>query len=114
MDSNQASRGINWSKLSRDVLSNYSLCMETALDLIDIPASILHGQHICTDDIHKCDIEGYFTQIVDSIILADATIERTSFCALKPYWSRELSLLKKMNRFFITRNGWKVVDQVLV
>ena len=106
-DSNQASRGINWSKLSRDVLSNYSLCMETALDLIDIPASILHGQHICTDDIHKCDIEEYFTQIVDSIILADATIERTSFRALKPYWSRELSLLKNEFYFSSQEKGGK-------
>ena len=73
---------ILWSKLSPNNLNNYSSTMETALDLIDIPPSILHGQYLCQDDTHKYDIELYFTQIVDSIMLADSMLKRTSFRAL--------------------------------
>ena len=95
---------ILWSKLSPNNLNNYSSTMETALDLIDIPPSILHGQYLCQDDTHKYDIELYFTQIVDSIMLADSMLKRTSFRALKPYWSPELSSLKRQS--FITHKTW--------
>ena len=85
---------IMWSKLSPSNLSHYSSTMETALDFLDIPPSILHGQNLCSDDSHKCDLEVYFSQIIDCITLADSVLKRSCFRALKPYWSPELSFLK--------------------
>ena len=78
--------------------------METALDLINVPAPILHGQSLCSNDSHICDIELYFAQIVDCISLADSTLERTCFHALKPFWSPELSFLKRQS--FIHHKAW--------
>ena len=84
---------IAWPKLSSSNLSQFSSTMETALDLIDIPPSILHGLYLCSNDSHKCDLEMYFSQIIDCISLADSVLERTCFRALKPYWSPKLSFL---------------------
>ena len=78
--------------------------METALDLIDIPPSILHGHNLCSDDSHKYELELYFSHIVDCISLADSVLERTCFRALKPYWSPELSYLKQQS--FVHHKTW--------
>ena len=95
---------IMWSKLSPSNLSHYSSTMETALDFLDIPPSILHGQNLCSDDSHKCDLEMYFSQIIDCITLADSVLKRSCFRALKPYWSPELSFLK--HQFCIHHKAW--------
>ena len=95
---------IIWSKLSLLSLENYSSTMETALDLINVPPSILHGHSLCSDDSHIFDIELYFAQIVDCISLADSTLKRTCFHAVKPFWSPDLSFLKRQS--FIHHKAW--------
>ena len=69
----------------------YSSAMETALDLLKIPPSVLHGQYICLEDSYKYDLESYSTQIVDCINIANSVLKKNYFRALKPYWSFELS-----------------------
>ena len=96
--------GIIWSKLSSIELYHFSSTMETALDHIDIPNSILHGYCLCQDDSHKFDLELYFSRIIDCIMLADSVLERSCFCALKPYWSPELSQLKQQS--YISHKAW--------
>ena len=93
-----------WSKLSPEELDYFSSTMETALDLIDIPPSILHGHNLCSDDLHKYDLELYFTRIIDCISLTDSILERSCFRALKPYWSPELSFLKRQS--FVDHKTW--------
>ena len=95
---------ILWSKLSQAKLDEYYLTLEQSLDTIDVPNSILHGQNLCCNDSHKIDIEMYFNTIVESIRDADSVLERGSFRALKPYWSRELSDLKRQS--FISHKAW--------
>lgn len=84
-----------WSKLSQHDIIDFASTMEIALDLIPIPASIIHGNHICTNDNHKCDIELYCTQIVDAIKKADSLLPKNSHRLMKPYWSPELTVLKR-------------------
>ena len=103
-ESTNTYKNIMWSKLSSNDLDNYSSTMETALDLIDIPPSILHGHFLCQDDSHKYDLELYFAQIIECISLADSVLERKCFHALKPYWSTELSLLKRQS--YINHKAW--------
>ena len=57
--------------LNRADLQNAISSYEEILGYIDfiiedigVCDTVIHGQHICTDDIHKCDIERYFLQIV--------------------------------------------------
>ena len=95
---------IIWSKLSPTELEHYSSTMETALDHIEIPSSILHGYCLCQDDSHKYDVELYFSRIIDCISLADSILARSCFRALKPYWSPELSLLKRQS--YIHHKAW--------
>ena len=95
--SHRSKTGVIWSKLSTANLADFSLTMEQALDLIELPHCILHGNNLCSDNSHKYDLELYFTLIVDAILLADTTLERSCFRALKPYWSRELSILKQQS-----------------
>ena len=100
-----------WSKLSSTSLDNFSSTMETALDLIDIPPSILHGHCLCSDDTHKYDLELYFSMIVDCITLADSVLDRSCFRALKPFWSPELSLLKQQS--YLHHKAWLDSDKPL-
>ena len=79
------SSSILWSKLSSNELEHFSVTMETALDLIEIPSSVLHGHQLCTDDSHKFDLEMYFSSIIDCISLADSVIKRSCVRALKPF-----------------------------
>ena len=96
-NSTNQSRNIIWSKLSSSNLAEFSATMEVALDLINIPSSVSHGSCLCTDDSHKFDIEMYCTEIVDAIRYADSVLERSVFHALKPFWTRELSALKRQS-----------------
>ena len=50
------------------------------------------------------NLELYFAQIVDAICIADATLERSCFRALKPYWSPELTFLKRQS--FMHHKAW--------
>ena len=93
-----------WSKLSRDVLDNFSSTMEIALDLIDVPPGVLHGNLLCNDDSHKYDIELYCTQIVDAVHMADSILPKNVHRSLKPYWSPELSNLKRQS--FSHHKAW--------
>ena len=54
-DNNHANNynSVIWSKLSPTDLDQFSYTMETALDHIIIPPSILHDQCLCTNDSHK-------------------------------------------------------------
>ena len=96
--------GFVWSKLNSDSLADYASTMETALDLIQIPPSLLHGPHLCNDICHNHDIEMYFDRIYHAIQIADSVIERTNFRALKPFWSPELSNLKHDS--YISHQAW--------
>ena len=98
------SKSVLWSKLSPEKLDGYYVTMEQSLDFIEIPNSIIHGQSLCCEDSHKYDIETYCSSIVEAIRFADETLDRCSFRALKPYWSRELSELKRHS--FITHKTW--------
>ena len=103
------SNGIIWSKLTSLELEQFSSTMETSLDLIDIPNSILHGSCLCQDDYHKLDLEMYFSLLIDCICLADSTLTRSCFHALKPYWSPELSILKSQS--FNSHKAWILSSQ---
>ena len=78
--------------------------METALDHVAIPPFILHGNCLCSDNSHKQDLEFYFLQLIDCIRLADSTLKRSCFRALKPYWSPELTALKRQS--YICHKAW--------
>ena len=103
-ETSEAKKSILWSKLSQTNLDEYCLTLEQHLDAIDIPNTILHGQNLCCNNSHKNDIEMYFTAIVESIRIADSVLERGSFRALKPYWSQELSDLKRQS--FVSHKAW--------
>ena len=92
-----SSSSILWNKLSQSDLACYRSSMEIALDHVEIPPSVLHGQCLCDNNLHKYDIELYFNQIVNAIHQADATLPKSVFRALKPFWSSELSLLKQQS-----------------
>ena len=96
--------GIVWSKLRPENLDYYSSTMETALDLIPIPSSILHGTFMCNNASHNHDIETYFDSIIDAMSIADSVIKRTNFRALKPFWSPQLSTLKRES--FVAHQAW--------
>ena len=89
-----------WSKLTSLNLDEFSMIMEIALDMITIPQCLLHDSCLCNNDDHKFIIEKYFTEIVDAIKQADSILHRTVFRALKPFWSRELSILKRQSFLF--------------
>ena len=97
-------KGVLWSKLSPAKLDEYYTSLEQSLDFIEIPGTLLHGSNLCCENSHKHDIEMYFSSIVDSIRFADASLDRCSFRALKPYWSRELSILK--NQSYQSHKAW--------
>ena len=103
-EKNEAKKSVLWSKLSQAKLDEYYMTLEQHLDAIDVPNSIFHGQNLCCDNSHIYDIEMYFTAIVESIRIADSVLERSSFRALKPYWSRELSELKRQS--FVSHRAW--------
>ena len=92
--SNKGSSYVNWSKLSQTNINGYCATLDDALDLITVPASLLHGSLLCTEDCHKYDIELYCSQIIDAISQADSVLEKRHFHTLKPYWSPELTALK--------------------
>ena len=85
-------------------LLDYVFVSQGISDLVTIPPSILYGNCICTNDTHKHDLELYFSQLIDSISVADATLQRSCFRALKPYWSPELSILKRQS--YICHKAW--------
>ena len=105
----QSPSNIIWSKLSAVDLQNFSTTMELALDLINIPACILHGECLCFDSGHLCQIEQYFIDILRAIEQADAALPRSCFRALKPFWSKELTILKRKS--FLSHKAWLDQDK---
>ena len=93
-----------WSKLSSAELHNFSSTMELALDLINIPQCVLHGNCLCFDDEHMIQIEQYFSRLLKAIEVADATLPRSCFRALKPFWTKELSDCK--SKSFHSHREW--------
>ena len=85
---------IIWSKLSNADLDRFSTTMELALDLISIPQCVVHGNCMCFNGEHMLQIEHYFSKLLEAIELADATLPRSCFRALKPFWTKELSACK--------------------
>ena len=102
--SNKRHNGIVWSKLCKENIDLYANTMETALDMISIPPCVLHGSYLCNDVHHNHDIETYFDQILNAIKLADSVLERTNFRGLKPFWSPQLSALKRES--FLSHQAW--------
>lgn len=89
---------ILWSKLDEATLSDYRCQMEIFLDSIDVPYCLLiHGECMCLDNEHKFFLEKYHDLIVDCVKKADLTLPRANPCAQKPYWSRELTDLKRLS-----------------
>ena len=72
--------------------------METQLDWIDIPFDcLLHGNHLCSNDNHKYELEIYYEKIMSAIMFADAYLPRNFSIHQKSFWNQELSRLKQLS-----------------
>jgi hypothetical protein len=87
---------IVWSKLDESTLESYANEMEIFLDNIDVPfCQLVHDECICSNHEHKFLLEHYYDEILLAIKQADLLLPRTNVIARKPYWSPELSELKR-------------------
>ena len=87
---------ITWSKLTPEDISTFQTVMTQKLDEIVIPYySILHGDKCCSDDLHRRQIECYFNDIRNAVIVADSFLPRKLPSIHRPYWSRAISNLKQ-------------------
>ena len=106
VESTVSNSNVIWSKLSNEQLLDFASTMELGLDMIEIPDCLVHGTHLCFDNDHINAIENYHEKIVGAVRMADATLQRHVFRALKPFWSRTLSELKR--RALETFKIWSV------
>ena len=87
---------INWSKLSPETIDTFQNIMTHQLDEIVIPFySLLHGDKCCSNDSHRRQIETYFNDICNAVMLSDSFLPRSLPSIHRPYWSREISDLKQ-------------------
>ena len=68
--------------------------MESNLNCIKIPDSVLHGSMTCNDTQLCMDLEKYYMEIMGAIVNADLTLPRKQHGAACNFWSNELSNLK--------------------
>ena len=84
---------VNWDKLNDSDRQHYECVMNDCLDKIDIP-HILHGNHLCNDPTHICDIERYYNELINCIKTADLQLPRCKPTMKKNFWDDNLSRLK--------------------
>ena len=65
--------------------------------MIEVPVCPFSSSSICLDTDHIYCIENYFQQIVEVISKADSTLPRKIFKSMKPFWSQNLSDLKRVS-----------------
>ena len=97
---------IPWNSLEDEEISNYEFIMDQELNSISIPNSVLHGCVLCTENEHCNDLEKYYSDIVNAIFTADKSLPRRKHGIAKPFWSSELSDLKR--RSIDACNLWKL------
>ena len=87
---------IDWSSLTDEELFVYRDVMDTALDNLQVPSGILHGDKSCTCPSHKVDLEKYYQMLVDTVIIADSFLPRKSPKGKggKDFWSDSLTQMK--------------------
>ena len=73
---------------------------------IDVPFNdVLHGNHCCVDDSHKCLLENYYCDIMNAVINAESILPKTNPNSNRSFWDSELSELK--SRSVECTNYWK-------
>ena len=97
---------INWKKLKADDIEAFRAKMAGNLDMIEIPfSSLLHGDKCCSNTTHANQIQTYFDSIVDAVTSSDSILPRFNPAIHKPYWTREISELKRKS--IACCNEWK-------
>ena len=56
---NRANPSVDWKHVDSETRELFSQTMENALNSIDIPDCILHGNHVCGNPDHLIQIERY-------------------------------------------------------
>ena len=69
--------------------------MDMLLDTISIQSELLHGNALCINDSHKLNLEKYYDAITRVILKTESVLPRVTAKAQKPYWSENLSNLKR-------------------
>ena len=102
----KATEYIPWSNLSDDDINSYQHSMSHALNAIPIPVCALnHCDKICDSIGCINDIEKYYENIISAIFVADLSLPRRKHGFAKPYWSTELTELKRKS--LDAHNLWK-------
>ena len=97
---------IPWSTLSDVELSNYQTAMTHALRQITIPSHALnHANHLCDNCDCIIALETFYKDIIGAIEMADRSLPRKRHGLAKPFWSPELTDLKKKS--LDAHNLWK-------
>ena len=87
---------IPWNSLKEEELDSFRSVMAYHLDQIVIPiSSINHYTFLCDDTQHIVSLENYYCDIVKAIVKADQVLPRLKHGISKPFWSPELSELKR-------------------
>ena len=87
---------IPWNSLKEEELDSFRSIMAYHLDQIEIPFSTInHYNANCNDVQHTLSLEKYYCNIVKAIAKADEVLPRRKHGINKPFWSPELSELKR-------------------
>ena len=87
---------IHWNRLKSDEIIKFRQKMSNNLDAISFPiTSLVHGDKCCSDSNHMTQIRDYYCALVDAVISSDSVLPRFNPVIHKPYWSEEISDLKR-------------------
>ena len=99
---------IPWNSLKEEELDSFRSSMTYHLDQIEIPISAInHYDVLCDNTQHLISLEKYYCDIVKAIVKADLVLPRLKHGLSKPFWSPELSELKRKSLDAFTL--WKSV-----
>ena len=97
---------IPWTSLSKEETRIYRDSMLTELRNINVPFHALnHNSYLCDNCDCLLALEKYYNDIVSAIAVADSTLPRKKHGIAKPYWSPELTELKRKS--VDAHNLWK-------
>ena len=86
---------VNWKKLSTDQKTMFRDKMTEFLASIQLPPnSLLYGNKCCSDNLHKFNIDNYFTNIVEAVLIAESVLPRTDSNVQRSFWNDKLMQLK--------------------
>ena len=81
---------VDWKKVNGEIRSNFIETMERGLNNCVVP-NILHGSHLCNDISHISDIERYYNEILNCILVADQQLPQFTPTTRKCYRNEKLS-----------------------